>query len=92
MTLTKSAPPIRKERQAERVQLEAKYQEKAKAMLRDAIGTEYATLSEKLNDAGIDITARGLENKIARGTFSAAFMLQCLDLLADSMLDSGEES
>lgn len=81
MTLTKSAPPIRKERQAERIQLEAQYQEKAKTMLREAVGTDYAVLAQKLNDMGVDITARGLENKIARGTFSAAFMLQCMEAM-----------
>jgi len=62
----------------------SEYEDKAKALLRehlDKTGNDYASLAEKLNAMGIEITARGLENKISRGGFSAAFYLQCKDAM-----------
>ena len=62
----------------------AEYEDKAKALLREYLektGNDYASLAEKLNGMGIEITARGLENKISRGSFSAAFFLQCTDAI-----------
>lgn len=66
----------------------AEYEEKAKAFLRENLektGNDYASLAEKLNSMGIEITARGLENKISRGSFSAAFLLQCAAALNVSL-------
>lgn len=63
----------------------AEYEEKAKALIRrhlDDTGNDYASLAEKLNAMGIEITARGVENKISRGSFSAAFLMQCLDAIS----------
>ena len=78
MTITKTAPPKRSAREERALEIDREYQEKAKSALREAVGSDYPGLAAKLNAMGIDITARGLENKIARGTFSAAFMLQCM--------------
>ncbi|MFN4185161.1 MAG: DUF6471 domain-containing protein [Hyphomonas sp.] len=36
---------------------------------------------------GIEVSARGLENKISRGGFSAAFLLQCSEALKVNRLD-----
>ena len=41
-------------------------------------GLSYRDLAEKLGEAGIQETERNLANKIARGTFTAAFFVQCL--------------
>lgn len=41
-------------------------------------GLSYRDLVEKLGEAGIPETERNLTNKIARGTFTAAFFIQCL--------------
>lgn len=41
-------------------------------------GLGYRELAEKLTDSGIPETERNLANKIARGTFTAAFFVQCL--------------
>jgi hypothetical protein len=41
-------------------------------------GMTYRDLVEKLGEAGIQETERNLTNKIARGTFTAAFFVQCL--------------
>ena len=41
-------------------------------------GITYAQLAEKLAGIGVIENERNLNNKIARGGFSAAFLLQCL--------------
>lgn len=41
-------------------------------------GLSYRDLAEKLTASGIPETERNLANKIARGTFTAAFFIQCL--------------
>ena len=41
----------------------------------------YADLAKLLNDAGIEENERNLRNKIARGEFSAPFMLMCLNVM-----------
>ena len=41
-------------------------------------GVSYRDLAERLTAAGIPETERNLANKIARGTFTAAFFVQCL--------------
>lgn len=41
-------------------------------------GVTYAQLAEKLATYGVKETERNLNNKISRGGFSAAFLLQCM--------------
>lgn len=41
-------------------------------------GVSYRDLAEKLTDMGTPDSERNLANKIARGTFTAAFFVQCL--------------
>lgn len=38
----------------------------------------YRDLAEKLKAVGVNETERNLTNKISRGSFTAAFFLQCL--------------
>jgi len=81
MTLTKTPPKpeVRKS-----LPINVEYQDHAKALLRAMIeqaGTDYEGLAERLGEMGIEITGRGLENKISRGGFSAAFLLQCATAL-----------
>lgn len=82
-TKPKSSPPPKPEaRKALPINLE--YEDKAKALLRSMLaetGNDYEALADRLNSMGIEISARGLENKISRGGFSAAFMLQCREAL-----------
>ena len=62
----------------------AEYEEKAKALLRYAMsqkGIGYEALAAHLEKMGIQISARGLENKISRGGFSSAFLLQCMEAM-----------
>lgn len=57
------------------------YEEKAKNILKGELkrrGVTYGQLVEKLAVLGSTETERNLNNKISRGGFSAAFLLQCL--------------
>lgn len=49
-------------------------------------GVTYAQLAEKLAGIGVIENERNLNNKIARGGFSAAFLLQCLAAIGASTL------
>lgn len=49
-------------------------------------GVSYRDLAERLTAAGIPETERNLANKIARGTFTAAFFVQCLTAIGTSVL------
>ncbi len=42
-------------------------------------GVTYAQLVDKLSAIGVDEKEVNIRNKLARGKFSAAFMLQCLE-------------
>jgi hypothetical protein len=57
------------------------YEEKAKNLLKGELkrrGVTYGQLVEKLAAIGVTETERNLNNKISRGGFTAAFMLQCM--------------
>jgi len=41
-------------------------------------GLTYAQLVEKLQEIGVPEDERNLRNKVSRGKFTAAFLLQCL--------------
>jgi hypothetical protein len=41
----------------------------------------YADLAEKLTKLGIKETDRNIANKIARGSFTAVFFVQCLEAI-----------
>lgn len=47
----------------------------------------YVSLSEKLSTVGVHDTPQNLSNKIARGTFSAVFMLQVLRVIGCEKVD-----
>jgi hypothetical protein len=49
-------------------------------------GVTYAQLSEKLAAMGIQEAEPNIRNKLARGKFSAAFMLECLTAIGCSTL------
>lgn len=75
-------PPTPEARKSLAINVE--YEERAKELLRSMLrdtGNDYEALAAKLDAMGIAISARGLENKISRGGFSAAFLLQCADAL-----------
>jgi len=49
-------------------------------------GVTYAQLVERLADIGISEKEVNVANKLSRGKFSAAFMLQCLSAIGSSQL------
>jgi 3-mercaptopyruvate sulfurtransferase SseA len=60
------------------------YETRAKNILKGELkrkGVTYAQLAEKLAQIGVHENERNLNNKISRGGFSAAFLLQCLDAI-----------
>jgi hypothetical protein len=57
------------------------YETRAKNLLKGELkrrGVTYAQLAEKLAHIGVHENERNLNNKISRGGFTAAFLMQCL--------------
>ncbi|WP_031551289.1 DUF6471 domain-containing protein [Parvularcula oceani] len=78
----RSKPPAPSKRKDDPVLQE--YEERAKATIRAAMkerDADMKALTEGLAALGVRISEGGLANKISRGSFSAAFLLQCLDVL-----------
>ena len=60
------------------------YETRAKNLLKGELkrrGLSYKDLAEKLTAIGVSENERNLNNKISRGGFSAAFLLQCLEAI-----------
>lgn len=60
------------------------FETRAKNLLKGELkrrGITYAMLAEKLAEIGVSENERNLNNKISRGGFTAAFLLQCLDAI-----------
>ncbi len=50
-------------------------------------GVSNADLAILLQQAGIDETKSGIDSKISRGTFSAAFFIQCLNVIGCTKIE-----
>jgi len=64
--------------------LTQEYEAKAKNLLKGEIkrrGLGYKQLADKLAAIGVHETERNLNNKISRGGFTAAFLMQCLEAI-----------
>jgi len=59
-------------------------------LVRRGIGNE--RLVEMLEDIGVEETKASIDSKISRGTFSAVFLLQCLEAIGCKTLTSDLES
>ncbi|MGQ3156779.1 DUF6471 domain-containing protein [Neoaquamicrobium sediminum] len=69
--------------------INVEYESMAKNLLKGELkrkGVTYAQLAEKLATMDIHETERNLNNKISRGGFSAAFLLQCLAAIGSRQL------
>lgn len=65
------------------------YETRAKNLLKAELkrrGITYAGLAEKLAAIGVVENERNLNNKISRGGFTAAFLLQCLEAIGAETL------
>ncbi|MBN8913414.1 MAG: hypothetical protein J0H65_15420 [Rhizobiales bacterium] len=63
--------------------------ERAKGLLKAELkrrNVGYRELAEKLSAQGTPETERNLANKISRGGFTAAFLIQCLEAIGCSSL------
>lgn len=70
---------------ADQTEWEAKAANLLKAELKRK-GVTYSQLVEKLADIGISEKEANVRNKLSRGKFSAAFLLQCLGAIGSSQL------
>ena len=65
------------------------FETRAKNLLKAELkrrGVTYAGLAEKLAGIGVSENERNLNNKISRGGFTAAFLLQCLTAIEANTL------
>jgi hypothetical protein len=63
---------------------EIDWNEKAKRLLKSELirrGINSEDLVKLLNKIGVEETKAGIDSKISRGTFSAAFLIQCLNAM-----------
>jgi Domain of unknown function (DUF6471) len=66
--------------------LNQEYELRAKNLLKGEIkrkGITYAQLAAKLAELGVHETEKNLNNKISRGGFTAAFLLQCFEAIGE---------
>ena len=69
---------------------DAKWQDRAKRLLKAELtraDVGYKELAEKLKENGAQESAENIANKLSRGSFSAAFLLQCLDAIGATKID-----
>lgn len=53
-------------------------------------GVTYAQLVAKLAAIGVHETERNLNNKISRGGFTAAFLVECMEAVGAERIDLGK--
>src|SRR4051794_9435596 len=78
---------------SERMKTEAEWAEDAKRLLRAEMtrrGVTYDDLTARLAALGVNDSAVNIRNKVARGKFSAVFLLQCLAAIGARNLRVGE--
>ncbi|WP_352561166.1 DUF6471 domain-containing protein [Mesorhizobium caraganae] len=75
-------------RMAEKTDYEALAANLLKAELKRK-GVTYAQLVERLNAIGVDEKEVNVRNKLSRGKFTAAFLLQCLSAIGSQTLHLG---
>ena len=54
-------------------------------------GISHEELANRLNELGIKETKSSIDSKICRGTFSASFLLQCLNVIGCKNLSIEDE-
>lgn len=60
------------------------WEAKARGLIRGEMAKKnitYAQLAERLSAIGVSEDERNLRNKVSRGKFTAAFLLQCLEAI-----------
>ena len=70
-----------------------RWEEKAANLLKAELkrrGVTYAQLVEKLQAVGVTDNEANIKNKLSRGKFTAAFMLECLEAVGTTTLRLSE--
>jgi hypothetical protein len=70
------------------------WQASAKGLLKAELkkrNLSYADLAGKLGEIGVKDSERNIANKLARGSFAAVFMIQCLEAIGCKALHLGDE-
>ncbi|TPG15633.1 DUF6471 domain-containing protein [Sphingomonas oligophenolica] len=65
------------------------WEDEAKGLLKGELkrrGVTYAQLAGKLADIGVMDSEPNIRNKLARGKFTAVFLIQCLEAIGSSSL------
>jgi hypothetical protein len=65
------------------------WQDRVKGILKAELARRhisYRDLADRLNAIGVKENERNIANKLSRGTFTAAFFIQCLDAIDCSTL------
>jgi hypothetical protein len=60
------------------------WQDRVKGLLKSELkkrNLSYRDLSEKLSAIGVHDSERNISNKLSRGSFTAVFLIQCLDAI-----------
>lgn len=73
---------------------ETEWSNRAKSLLKSELkrrNVSYRELAEKLTAMGTPESERNLTNKISRGGFTAAFLLQCMEAVGASTLRLKDE-
>jgi 3-mercaptopyruvate sulfurtransferase SseA len=63
---------------------ETQWQDRVKGLLKGELkrrGVSYKQLAEKLAELGVRTNDRNIANQLARGGFSAVFLVQCLEAI-----------
>lgn len=71
----------------------ADWEAKVKGLLKAELkrrGVTYAGLVDKLADIGVKETEPNVRNKLARGKFTAVFLIQCLEAIGTTSLRLSE--
>jgi 3-mercaptopyruvate sulfurtransferase SseA len=74
---------------------ESDWQERVKGLLKAELkrrGVGYKELAEKLGKLGIQTNDRNIANQLARGGFSAVFLVQCLEAIGCETVQLGLHS
>lgn len=77
-----------------RTRIKDPWEETAKRMLKAELvrrAVNHERLSELLDGIGVEISKSAIDSKLSRGTFSAAFLLQCLTAIECKKLTIGPE-
>jgi microsomal dipeptidase-like Zn-dependent dipeptidase len=84
---------VRRDRRDNGVKTEAEWGEEAKRALRAEMirrGVTYDQLAEKLAAIGLVDSPVNIRNKVARGKFTAVFLMQCLEAMGCRVLRLSE--